>query len=59
MSLKPQDYVRGPEKDRNDKYEGDIWVFKNSTYLNVVIYIKIRYNPPKELVCISFHQDEV
>ncbi|MGL6105638.1 hypothetical protein [Romboutsia sp.] len=23
------------------------------------IYIKIRYNPPEELVCISFHEDEL
>jgi len=58
MSLKPQDYVGGPEKDHNEKYEGDVWKFKNNTYMDIVIYIKIRYNPPKEVVCISLHEDE-
>ncbi|MCX7903264.1 MAG: type II toxin-antitoxin system MqsR family toxin [Caloramator sp.] len=57
LSLKPEDYIKGPEKDHNQKYLGDIWVFKNTTYLDMTIYIKIRYNPPDEVVCISFHED--
>ncbi|KRQ86040.1 hypothetical protein ABG79_02172 [Caloramator mitchellensis] len=57
LGLRPQDYIKGPEKDHNPKYEGDIWVFKNTTYLDKQIYIKIRYNPPEEVVCISFHED--
>ncbi|WAM32751.1 type II toxin-antitoxin system MqsR family toxin [Caldicellulosiruptor naganoensis] len=58
LDLQPGDYVKGPEQDHLDGKEGDIWIFKNSRYLDVCIYIKLRYNPPEEVVCISFHEDE-
>ncbi|MEZ0536649.1 type II toxin-antitoxin system MqsR family toxin [Caldicellulosiruptoraceae bacterium PP1] len=58
LQLEPKDYIKGPEKDYNEKYKGDIWVFKNNSYLEVTIYIKIRHDPPNEVVCISFHEDE-
>lgn len=58
LNLTPQDCIEGPENDHNTKYEGQIWKFRNSTYLDVTVYIKIRYNPPEEVVCISFHEDE-
>nr|WP_306292781.1 type II toxin-antitoxin system MqsR family toxin [Caldicellulosiruptor bescii] len=58
LDLAPEDYVKGPEQDHDKDREGDIWIFKNSRYLDVCIYIKLRYNPPEEVVCISFHEDE-
>lgn len=58
LDLQPGDYVKGSEQDHLDNKEGDIWIFKNSRYLDVCIYIKLRYNPPEEVVCISFHEDE-
>lgn len=63
LDLNKNHYLDGPEKDHNIKLEGDVWKFRYSLDLdkdfNIVIYIKIRYNPPNELVCISFHEDEM
>lgn len=57
LSLTPKDYVGGPEEDR-DGYPGYVYKFKTDCIDEVIIYIKIRYNPPDEVVCISFHEDE-
>ncbi|WP_461207603.1 hypothetical protein [Clostridium sp. DL1XJH146] len=57
FDLSYKDYVGGPEEDR-DGYKGDIYKFKTDAIDEVIIYIKIRYNPPHEIVCISFHEDE-
>lgn len=57
MDLSPGDCVGGPEPDHGN-YEGQVIKFK-STYLNnLIIYIKVRYNLPDEVVFISFHEDE-
>lgn len=59
LELTCDDYYKGPEEDR-DGYEGIIYVFKNSEIIDeATLYIKIRYNPPDEVVCISLHDDEV
>lgn len=62
LDLSKEHYIGGPEKDHNKILEGDVWKFKYNLELdkdlNISIYIKIRYNPPNELVCISFHEDE-
>lgn len=57
LALSPKDYVGGPEDDRNG-YPGSIYIFKTDLIDDVITYIKIRYNPPDEIVCISFHEDE-
>lgn len=63
LDLHSTHYLDGPERDHNKNLEGDVWKFKYNLELdkdfNILIYIKIRYNPPNELVCISFHEDEV
>lgn len=57
MQLSPKDKAQGPEEDRAG-YPGYIFKFKSKYLTEEVIYIKIRYNPPDEVVCISFHDDE-
>lgn len=61
LDLEISNYFRGPSKDHNPKYSGDIWEFKYKLELDeyITIYIKVRYNPPEKLVCISFHLDEI
>ncbi|MEN8906841.1 MAG: type II toxin-antitoxin system MqsR family toxin [Clostridiales bacterium] len=57
FDLNTSNYKRGPTDDRNSKFEGMVWEFNYLLELSVDIdiYIKIRYNPPNEIVCISFH----
>lgn len=57
FELTPRQCVAGPEEDR-DGFNGYIFKFKSNYIEGTVIYIKIRYNPPEEVVCISFHDDE-
>lgn len=57
LQLSDKDKAKGPEKDR-DGYPGYIYKFKTEYLIEGTIYIKIRYNPPNEVVCISFHEDE-
>ncbi len=57
LALSPSDCIDGPEPDR-DGYEGQILKFKSSYLDDKIIYIKIRCNPPKDVVIISFHEDE-
>ena len=51
-----QDWVKGPEPDRDDRHGGDIWVFKANVY-GKEYYIKLKY---LEKFCvtkvISFHR---
>lgn len=58
LGLSPNDCIKGPEDD-HDGYKGYVLVFKSKhNTLGSIIYIKIRYNPPNEVVFISFHGDE-
>lgn len=57
LDLTPNDCIGGPEPDR-DGYEGHILKFKSLYLDEIVIYVKIRYNPPNQVVIISFHEDE-
>lgn len=66
LTLEPKDYVSGPEIDRNNESDKDIWIFKKKYVLNngkfIFIYIKFKliYNNNKNHVkCISFHKDEL
>ncbi len=56
--LSIKDYVAGPEADRDRGRSGYVYKFKSRYITDEVIYIKIRYDPPKEVVCISFHEDQ-
>lgn len=57
LQLSSKDKIAGPEADRDD-YPGYIYKFKSKYLTDEVIYIKIRFSPPNEVVCISFHGDE-
>lgn len=57
LRLSDKDKPIGPEEDR-DGYPGYVYKFKSEYLMDEVIYIKIRYNPPDEVVCISFHDNE-
>ena len=57
LQLSSKDNIGGPETDR-DGYPGTIYKFKTKYLTDEVIYIKIRFNPPDEIVCISFHADK-
>ena len=63
LDLNKEHHIGGPEYDHYKTLEGDIWKFRYGLELDkddiINIYIKIRYNPPEELVCISFHEDEL
>lgn len=59
LDLNDSHHIDGPSEDYNPSYDGDVWEFVYRLDLDsnagIDIYIKIRYNPPDELVCISFH----
>jgi len=55
--LSPNDCIGGPEEDRGG-YEGHVLEFKSQYLSDLIIYIKVRYKPPEEVVVISFHEDE-
>jgi len=57
LQLSNKDKPIGPEEDR-DGYPGYIYKFKTNYLTDKIIYIKIRFAPPDEVVCISFHEDE-
>lgn len=57
LGLSDKDKPIGPEEDR-DGFPGYVYKFKSEYLTDEIIYIKIRYNPPDEVVCISFHEDE-
>lgn len=57
LDLSPNECVGGPEADR-DGYAGQVLKFKSLYLDKKIIYIKIRYHPPDEVVVISFHEDE-
>lgn len=56
FDLSPEDYLSGPENDR-DTQQGAIWKFKYNLD-GIIIYIKINYNPPNDINIISFHENE-
>ena len=59
LSLTEQDYVSGPENDRDRPGEDPLWIFKKRCY-GEVIYIKFRvkYNTDGSIKILSFHIDE-
>lgn len=57
LDLSYHNYEGGPEEDHNKQYSGMVWIFKYNLD-GTIIYIKFRYDPPENLICISFHEDE-
>lgn len=57
MQLGPNELYKGPEEDR-DGSEGYVLIFKTDYLMDEFIYIKLKYEPPDNVVCISFHEDE-
>lgn len=46
---------KGPEEDRNPKYDG--WIFKfNPMFEDTQLYIKIRIENIEKSVCLSVHE---
>lgn len=58
-SLKTQNYISGPEPDRNRPGSDMLWIFKK-TVLGNVLYIKfkVEYLCDGSVKVISFHLDE-
>lgn len=57
LSLTPKNCFDGPSSDRNGS-KGYVFEFKTNSLEGKITYLKIKYNPPDEVVCISFHEDE-
>ena len=57
LALTPNDCISDCESDR-DGYPGMVYKFKSEYIEELTIYIKTRYNPPDEVVLISFHESE-
>ncbi len=54
-SMKPEDYISGPNKDSNDTTRPDYWVFGIKVKeKDVYVKINLGYNN-KPVICISFH----
>lgn len=58
LDLSPSNCISKCEADRDGK-PGVIYKFKSDYVEDLIIYIKTRYNPPDEVVVISFHEDEI
>ena len=53
------DYIKGPEEDRDMPNSDKLWIFKKP-FDGFLIYIKIKilYKVDKRLIVVSFHIDE-
>lgn len=50
-----EDCFSGPEKDRDEDYNG--WIFKFSPiFENIKLYIKIRIESTEKSICLSVHE---
>ena len=58
LSLTPNDCISNCESDYNG-YPGMVYKFKSNYIEELIIYIKTRYNPPDEVILISFHEAEL
>ena len=53
--LTVEDYLAGPERDRNPQYDG--WIFKFSPmFEGTQLYIKIRIENIEKSICLSVHE---
>lgn len=61
LSLQTNDYMSGPEVDRGNPGEKDIWKFKKK-YLGRNLYIKFKLIPIEDgfyAKCLSFHETDI
>lgn len=58
LALTPRQCISKCESDRGG-HAGFVYKFKSDYIEDLIIYIKTRYNPPDEVVVISFHEDEL
>lgn len=59
LNLTVQDYVKGPEPDRDPNYSGDFWFFGVETQkINLYIKLKLIDSHEKRVLCLSFHEEE-
>ena len=58
LGLQPDDYVSGPDPDRNDPGR-EMWVF-GLRVAGSEVYVKLQVipDPPPACVCVSFHEPE-
>lgn len=54
LDLSVADCIGGPEQDR-DGYPGYVLIFESSYIHSCLLYVKLRYCPPTEVVVISLH----
>ena len=61
-NLKPEEYYRGPDTDRDSKYPGMVWIFKHQYWHNV-LYIKLKekciVDGNSVIKCLSIHIDNL
>ena len=60
MGLSEGDYYKGPKRDINPTYTGDIWEFK-TTVNKKPFYVKLKIGPvngEETLKCLGFHEDD-
>lgn len=53
--LRVTDCFKGPEKDRDERYEGIIFFF-SPIFEGIKLYIKIRIESDEKSVCLSVHE---
>lgn len=53
--LTVKDCYKGPEKDRDEAYEGPLFFF-SPMFEGIKIYIKIRIESDEKSVCLSVHE---
>lgn len=49
------DYKSGPDNNRNEGYEGEVFVY-NPIYEGIKLYLKISIENLEKTVCISIHE---
>lgn len=59
FELEVDDLYKGPKKDKNSKYPGEVWEFKKEVQ-GILLYIKLKIRiigDRRELFVMSFHPD--
>lgn len=54
------DYISGPDEDRNNSSSDNYWVFKKSVYSRLIyIKLKVLYLGNRDLFIMSFHINDI
>lgn len=57
LGLSVEDYAGGPEEDEGG-YAGEVWFFE-PRFRGIKLYVKLRIQDNKLIVCISIHENGV